>query len=51
MENYDLESLIILVLVLMVPALVFIIIYTAIRARRGKFRRQRITKKSSKDLQ
>jgi hypothetical protein len=44
----DLGSLLTLLLVLMVPAIVVLSIFMVLRKRRGKFHRQRITKKSSR---
>jgi len=44
----DFGSLMTLLLVLMLPAIVVLAIFMVIRKRRGKFHRQRITKKSSR---
>ena len=49
MEDLDYGSLIILILLMLAPAIVVLTIFTIIRVRRGKFHRQRITKKSSKE--
>jgi len=49
MEDLDLESFGILFLVLLVPAIVIFIVVTVVRVRRGRFHRQRITKRSSRD--
>jgi len=46
--SFDLVNFLILGLVLLVPAVVVFIVLMAVRFRRGKFHRQRITKKSSK---
>jgi len=45
MEELDLQSFIILLIVLMVPALIVLIFFTVARVRRGKFHRQRATRK------
>jgi hypothetical protein len=46
--DLDLVDLLTLGLLLLVPALVVFIVLMAVRLRRGKFHRQRITKKSNK---
>jgi hypothetical protein len=48
MMNLDLVNFLTLGLLLLVPAVVVFIILMAIRVRRGKFHRQRITRKSGK---
>ncbi len=45
MEELDLQSLIILLVVLMAPALIVLIVFTVARVRRAKFHRQRATKR------
>jgi len=44
----DFGTLFIVLLLCLAPAVVVFIVLTVMQARRGKFRRQRITKKSSK---
>jgi len=46
--DMDLETAVIFIVLLMVPAVVVFSILVVIRGRRGKFHRQRITKRSSK---
>ena len=46
--DFDIGTYLTLGLLLLVPAVIVFIILTVIRVRRGKFHRQRITKKSSK---
>ena len=49
MDDLDIGSLLLLVSLILAPAIVVLAIFTIIRVRRGKFHRQRITKRSSKD--
>jgi hypothetical protein len=49
MDDLDFSSLFILLGLMLGPAIVVFTIFTIIRVRRGKFHRQRITKKSSRD--
>jgi hypothetical protein len=46
--DFDIGDFLTLGLLLLVPAVVVFVILMVVRARRGKFHRQRITKKSSK---
>jgi hypothetical protein len=46
--DIDLGSLAIMGLLLVAPAVVVLAVATILRVRRGKFRRQRITKNSSR---
>ena len=48
MADLDFESYLILALVLLVPAIIVFIILNVMRVRRGKFHRQKVTKKSGK---
>jgi hypothetical protein len=46
--DLDIGTYALLGLLLLAPAIIVFIVLTVIRVRRGKFHRQRITKKSSK---